>query len=314
MSSKGVAFSGGGIRSAALCSGVLRYVLQHEIVVDYLSCVSGGGYTGAAYLDWKFRHNQEDNPEWHQEFFNHLRKRCGAICSWKNPFIGVIDAAMTFLLCVVVAIILPALTSLAFALPTAFVVDYLFGEILRTGFLCPDKNSSSLATNATAESEGCVLVQSHNQNETFMLFGVLFASTAVFYLLKFFFQPCRTPIHSKMKLFYLISFSLFLMTFLPWFFEVFLRAHTSVYVNGFILLASVFLWLGFPPLRNLASLALLVYAYAYITKWRVYKSPVLFFKYSEDLFYKALLGSAILLWMSPFLGLVKMAAVQTYNR
>ena len=299
------------MRSAALCSGALRYVLQHEIVVDYLSCVSGGGFTGAAYLDWKYRHDQLDSHEWHQKFFNHLRKRCGAYCSWKNPFIGIVDAIIMLLLCVVVAIILPALTSLAFALPTAFAVDYLFGNILREGFECPDSNSSP---SNTTESEGCVLVQSHNQDETFILFGVLFSSTVGFYLVKFLLHPCRSSIRSKIKLFYVISCCLFLMTFLPWFFEVFLRAHTSVYVNGFILLGSVCLWLGFPPLRNMASLALLVYAYAYTTKWRVYKSPVLFFSYSEDLFYKALIGSAVLLWMAPFLGMVKMAAVQTYNR
>ena len=88
---------------------------------------------------------------------------------------------------------------------------------------------------------------------------------------------------------------------------MFLRVLTSVYVNGFLLLGSITLWLGFPPLRNTASLALLVYGYAYITKWRVYRSPVLFVSYSEDLFYKALFGSAIFLWVAPFLGLIKMA-------
>ncbi|PFX19869.1 hypothetical protein AWC38_SpisGene15708 [Stylophora pistillata] len=42
----GLAFSGGGIQSAALCSGVLRRLLQRKAKIDYLSCVSGGGYTG----------------------------------------------------------------------------------------------------------------------------------------------------------------------------------------------------------------------------------------------------------------------------
>ena len=37
----GLAFSGGGIRSAALCSGVLRRLLKDKAKVDYLSCVSG---------------------------------------------------------------------------------------------------------------------------------------------------------------------------------------------------------------------------------------------------------------------------------
>lgn len=305
MSSTGVAFSGGGIRSAALCSGVLRYILQHEIVLDYLSCVSGGGFTGASYLDWKYRHNQQDSPEWHQKFFSRLRQRCGTFCSWSNPFMGILDAIILLLLLVVVAIVLPAFTTLAFALPTAFSVDYLFGDILRAGFKCPS------GPNIT-ETEGCVLVES--QDETFTLFGALFACSAGFYLLKLLFHPCRSSMRSKIKILYFSAFSLLVMTFLPWFFEVFLRVHTSVYVNGFILLASVALWLGFPPLRNMASLALLVYAYAYITKWRVYKSPVLFISYSEDTFYKALLGSAILLWAGPFLGLIKMAAVQTYGR
>ena len=55
MPSTGLAFSGGGIRSAAFCSGVLRRLLEYDVEVDYLSCVSGGGYTGTAFLDWKFR-------------------------------------------------------------------------------------------------------------------------------------------------------------------------------------------------------------------------------------------------------------------
>lgn len=219
---------------------------------------------------------------------------------------GILDAIILLLLLVVVAIVLPAFTTLAFALPTAFSVDYLFGDILRAGFKCPS------GLNIT-ETEGCVLVES--QDETFTLFGALFACSAGFYLLKLLFHPCRrSAMRSKIKILCFSAFSLLVMTFLPWFFEVFLRVHTSVYVNGFILLASVALWLGFPPLRNMASLALLVYAYAYITKWRVYKSPVLFISYSEDTFYKALLGSAILLWAGPFLGLIKMAAVQTYGR
>lgn len=305
MSSTGVAFSGGGIRSSALCSGVLRYILQHKIGLDYLSCVSGGGFTGASYLDWKYRHNQQDSSEWHQKFFNRLRQRCGTFCSWSNPFIGILDAIILILLLAVVVIVLPALTTLAFALPTAFSVDYLFGDILRAGFKCPS------GPNVT-ETDGCVLVES--QDETFTLFGALFASSAGFYLMKLLLHPCRSSIRSKIKILYFSAFSLLVMNFLPWFFEVFLRVHTSVYVNGFILLASVALWLGFPPLRNMASLALLVYAYAYTTKWRVYKSPVLFISYTEDKFYKALLGSAILLWAGPFLGLVKMAAVQTYGR
>ena len=45
----GVALSGGGIRSATFCLGALKSFTKHKIFqqIDYLSTVSGGGYTGA---------------------------------------------------------------------------------------------------------------------------------------------------------------------------------------------------------------------------------------------------------------------------
>ena len=85
MAKFGVAFSGGGIRSAALCSGVLRRLLQKKASIHYLSCVSGGGYTGTSYLDWKYRNGREDDPKWHQEYFEHLRTRSAIFCNWQKP-------------------------------------------------------------------------------------------------------------------------------------------------------------------------------------------------------------------------------------
>ena len=78
----GLAFSGGGIRSAALSSGVLRRLLKDNAKVDYLSCVSGGGYTGTSFLDWKYRKvkKKEDSEEWHEEFFEKMRQRSGYDC------------------------------------------------------------------------------------------------------------------------------------------------------------------------------------------------------------------------------------------
>ena len=45
----GLAFSGGGIRSAAFCMGVLQRLISNKLFekVDYLSTVSGGGFTGS---------------------------------------------------------------------------------------------------------------------------------------------------------------------------------------------------------------------------------------------------------------------------
>jgi len=46
----GLALSGGGIRSSAVCLGVLQALNHHDLIrrIDYLSTVSGGGYTGTS--------------------------------------------------------------------------------------------------------------------------------------------------------------------------------------------------------------------------------------------------------------------------
>ncbi|MDJ0809949.1 MAG: patatin-like phospholipase family protein [Desulfobacterales bacterium] len=50
---RGLALSGGGIRSASFGLGVIQALLEHRVMgrIDYLSTVSGGGYIGAA-LTW----------------------------------------------------------------------------------------------------------------------------------------------------------------------------------------------------------------------------------------------------------------------
>lgn len=86
----GLAFSGGGIRSGALCSGVLRRLLQKKVVIDYLSTVSGGGYTGVSYLDWKYRKQTRDDPAWHKEFFERMREHSNALCDCYRPCSGIL--------------------------------------------------------------------------------------------------------------------------------------------------------------------------------------------------------------------------------
>jgi len=50
MDAVGLALSGGGIRSAAICLGVLQALNKHNVLrnIDYLSTVSGGGYIGSS--------------------------------------------------------------------------------------------------------------------------------------------------------------------------------------------------------------------------------------------------------------------------
>lgn len=53
----GLALSGGGIRSATFCFGAMQELLDRGVFkhIDFLSTVSGGGYTGAAYSAWRLR-------------------------------------------------------------------------------------------------------------------------------------------------------------------------------------------------------------------------------------------------------------------
>lgn len=60
----GLAFSGGGIRSATFCLGVLRALAKNGVLrrFDYLSTVSGGGYIGSAF-GRLFNRTPEGTPE-----------------------------------------------------------------------------------------------------------------------------------------------------------------------------------------------------------------------------------------------------------
>ena len=81
-----VAFSGGGIRSAAYCSGVLRWLIEKsEKKPDYLSCVSGGGYTGSAYVQWEYSRKQEV-MRWASEFCDHMKELKTSQQLWAGVF------------------------------------------------------------------------------------------------------------------------------------------------------------------------------------------------------------------------------------
>ena len=152
MTETGLAFSGGGIRSAAFSSGVLRRLLQRNTKIDYLSCVSGGGYTGSAYVDWKYRNGNVDDPKWHQEFFEHMRKWSGLMCNWQKPLHGVVDTLIILLLVLFVCVLKPLILWGPYVFPVAYLIDSLFGDLLRAEFRCPDPPTASLSLNNTTSN------------------------------------------------------------------------------------------------------------------------------------------------------------------
>ena len=76
------AFSGGGIRSAAQCAGVLQACQRRGSSVKIVSCVSGGGYLGSALIDHQAHQidqkNRQSTFEW-DKFFEHFRSNHGCV-------------------------------------------------------------------------------------------------------------------------------------------------------------------------------------------------------------------------------------------
>ena len=138
----GVAFSGGGIRSAAFCSGVLRRLIGTENEPDVLSCVSGGGYTGSAYVQWKYRQGNGSSPkDWAEKFFINMRNNVGIYCNWSGCCTGFWDSIILVFL-IIFAILFSLITALAFAFPIAFVVNIFYGRFLNSVRCSTDADSA----------------------------------------------------------------------------------------------------------------------------------------------------------------------------
>lgn len=311
----GLACSGGGIRSAALSSGVLRRLLHRSVKIDYVSCVSGGNYVAAAYLDWKYRHNQQDDHKWHKEFFEYMRSRVGYVCNWETPFQGIVETIILVLLLITVNFVIPCVMYSVGAFTAAYVIDYVFGSVMREGFVCIDVplNSTGSVANSSATERHCkaeFAISDPEVREQCVLFLLLSITSIVFYCIKVV-APIR--FRSIARFFQVLTGAVFMFTFMPWVIQQFIEVLPS-WLNTMVIVLSIFFWLGFPPLRRKASLALVFYFYAFVVKWRVYQTKVIGIAYEDHLFYKLLLISGGFIWLSPYFGMFSMTAIFTYYK
>ena len=311
----GVAFSGGGIRSAAFSSGILRRLLHKSVPVDYLSCVSGGGFTGTGYLEWKYRNGGIDDAEWHNKFFDQMRKHASTLCVWRNPVQGLCDSIFMILMVFIIGIVIPLLIWVPIAFPVAYIVDYGFGDVLRSGFTCKwDKNYNATklnTTNLNASNHNCILdpAKDNRTNLTFYFLSFLLG-TLVFY--------CIYKLSSKkLEHYFYIPVSVMTLTlaftFLPWFFEMYMSI-VPMWMKGLVLFLGVLLWMGIPPLRSKASWSLLLYFYAFVIRWRVFTNPILGIKYVEHTFILILWVSVLFFLLSPFLSSVQQNSIHAFYR
>ena len=116
----GLALSGGGIRSATFCLGVVQVLAERGLMeqVDYLSTVSGGGYTGTLITSWIGRgkqftdlgrpHGADPGPVRHvrqhakylsaadlkQRWLMLIETMAGMLLNWTAPFCAIAVLAL----------------------------------------------------------------------------------------------------------------------------------------------------------------------------------------------------------------------------
>lgn len=310
-SSTGVAFSGGGIRSAAFCSGALRKLLQDDVPFEYLSCVSGGGYTGAAFMDWKFRHGSKNNTkEWHKEFFEHMRANSGYLCNWQNPILGIFQSLLLIQIGLLVTCILPCMMWLPYALPVAVAVDCFFGDVLRENCTSlhslhhPDAWSSVLMLELF---DGC-----HPPVRRVLLFTTTAVVSFVCYVLSK--KEGLALYKGPLRLLSTLSGLIFAFTAFPWAAHDFLWP-SQMWMRFVIFSLSVGLPLFIPVLRNSAGFCLRSYMYTYILSWKVFKINLMGnVPYSDEVFYPALMMCALAFIFFPYIRSLQQSLFHVYYR
>ncbi len=148
----GLAFSGGGIRSATFNLGVLKALAELGVLpcVDYLSTVSGGGYIGAWWTAWRARCGKnlsdkkeqifpltpvtgadaatgfQNKPNREPEEVRHLRE----FSNFLSPRIGFFQSEMWNAVMAVLSAMLPAITVASAVIALAFLIWLGFSSLI----------------------------------------------------------------------------------------------------------------------------------------------------------------------------------------
>ena len=159
----GVCFSGGGIRSAAFCSGVLKRLLDKNVPINYISTVSGGGYIGSSLMDWaaKEEGGWGSVGRWKERYFKHLMTHFGLYINWQAGRLEIFgDILMLLLIGALVAVVLPLMQATAVIIPTAMVIRSTIGTELVRLIDCSNgthTTGSSAPTDGAASTTVCFL-------------------------------------------------------------------------------------------------------------------------------------------------------------
>ena len=194
------------------------------------------------------------------------------------------------------------------AYPLAYVIDFLFGKILRGGKLsCPEVVQNK--PNETIDQCRLERQSSDAIYDRFALFVVPVCASFIFFVL----NGCFPKAKGVFKFLSTFCAAFYALVFFPWFINEFLR-FVPTWMKIFILVPLLFLWLSFPLIRSTATLMIGIYVCSFVVNWRVYKESVLGLGYDDKLFNLLLGISTLLSWIAPLLITVQQRLAHVYVR
>ena len=235
-----------------------------------------------------------------------MRARAGYFCNWQSPLTAVFDSFLIIALLILVSFIIPILIWMTVACPMAYLIDFLFGDLLRS-----EGCTGNLAGNETA-FEAVNGHECHVEGASYTKV-VLFASLLAITVVSFILQNILKQGKSLLRFISISSLVILALLFFPWAIHVFLEG-TPIWAQLLILVLAAIIWLSLPVFRLQASLIMVVYAYSFIIHTRVYKHSFLGLEYSEYNFVILVWVSGILLAFVPYLGSIQQRLMHVFYR
>ena len=250
-----------------------------------------------------------------------MRNHSGHMCNWQNVMSGLWDSVCLLIMVLIVVVIMPSIIWFPYAFPLAYAVDFLFGDILRAQSICEGRtayNASMLANMTRPGILKALRRVCQPPIERVLLFVIPLIIWLIFFCIsrfvtRFCFATRVSKLNGTFRFVSSVGGLLFFMTVLPWFINDFI-SRTRVWVQVLIMFVTPVFWFFFPIIRNYASLFLVIYLYAFVVSYRVYKEDKLGIAYSDNGFNIALYASAVLLWIIPITGAFHQGIVHAYNR
>ena len=237
-----------------------------------------------------------------------MREGVGLICHCQRPCQAVLESLALIALLLFVTLLAPILLWGPYAFPLAYIIDFMFGSIMRGGDLpCHDEVQRN--PNITIEECEQARRTSDFSYHLFALFAIPVCISFLSYVIKGFVQKGK-GYFNFVTTFGLMSFAL---VFIPWFINEFLRFVPTL-IKILVIVPFFLVWISFPALRRNATLMLICYSYSFVIQIRIYRNSSLGIDYDDRLFSSLLGVSAIVIWTGPLISTIQQRLGHVYVR